>query len=296
MTPLHEPPLIRVSSRAVALETTLLLHGVPRDAALPLARELTSIVRAHGVEPALIGLVSGRPVVGIDEDELLALVQARDVPKANSANLGVLMHRGSHGATTVSATMEIAHLAGIRVFATGGIGGVHPELVRRVDISSDLAALVRFPLAVVTSGTKGLLDVPSTREVLETLGVPVVGWQTDEYPAFYVRTSGCRVDARFDDIEDLASFVSTELARTNRGIVVANPIPAEHAIDPVEFEDWLAQARERAGDADGRDVTPAILAALHEISNGRTLEANLALVRANTDLSARLCASLDQPS
>ncbi len=296
MAPLYEPPLIRVSSRAVALETTLLLHGVPHASAQPLARELTSIVRAHGVEPALIGVVSGRPTVGIDEDELLALLQARDVPKANSANLGVLMHRGSHAATTVSATMEIAHSAGIRVFATGGIGGVHPDLVRRVDISSDLAALARFPLAVVTSGTKGLLDVPSTREVLETLGVPVVGWQTDEYPAFYVRTSGCGVDARFDDIEDLASFVSTELARTNRGIVVANPIPAEHEIDPGEFEDWLAQARERAGDASGRDVTPAILGALHEISGGRTLEANLTLVRANTDLSARLCARLDQPS
>ncbi len=284
--------LVRVSPRAVALETTLLLHGVPREAALSLARGLSAIVRAHGVEPAIVGLVAGRPVVGLDEQELRSLLNAPCVPKANSANLGILMHRRSHGATTVSATMELAHGAGIRVFATGGIGGVHPSPGRCIDISSDLAALARYPVAVVTSGTKGLLDVPSTRELLETLGVPVVGWQTDEYPAFYVRHSGCRVDARFDAIEDLASFVSGELARTGRGILVANPIPQEHAVDPALFDTWLEQARERTGDVRGRDVTPAILAALHEISGGRTLEANLALVRANAELSAALCARM----
>lgn len=282
----------RADAPAVALETTLLLHGVPRESALPLARELAALVRARGVNPAIVGVVAGSPIVGLTDAELERLLHADHVPKANTSNLGVLMHRGSHAATTVSATMELAAAAGLAVFATGGIGGVHRDITQRLDISADLAALARFPVAVVTSGTKSLLDVESTREALETLGVPVVGWRTDAYPAFYLRESGARVDARFDDIADLAAFVSTELARTGRGIVVASPIPDESALDPAEFGAWLAQAAGNAHNAGGRDATPAILRELHRVSNGRTLEANLALVRANTDLAARLCAAM----
>lgn len=282
----------RVSAPAVALETTLLLHGVPRDASLPLARELSSIVRAHGVEPAIVGVVAGKAIVGLSEADLRRLLDAENVPKANTSNLGVLMHRGSHAATTVSATMEIAARAGLAVFATGGIGGVHRGFAQRLDISADLAALTRFPVAVVTSGTKSLLDVASTREALETLGVPVVGWRTDDYPAFYLRASGTGVDGRFDDIADLAGFVARELARTGRGIVIANPIPEDSALDPGEFAGWLARAAQAAGRADGRDATPAILRELHRVSNGRTLDANLALVRANADVASRLSAAM----
>eukprot|EP00913_Durusdinium_trenchii_P006164 g5776.t1 len=212
-------------------------------------------------------------------DELDALLSAESVAKANTANLGVLMARNQHAATTVSATMELAASSGVRVFATGGLGGVHPGLGQRLDISSDLAAFTRFPVAVVTSGVKSILDVESTREALETLGVPVVGYRTDAFPAFYLRDSDADVDARFDDLDELASFVSAELTRTGRGVVVANPIPEASEIDPRDWADWLARA-ERAADeqgAAGRGRTPALLAALHDLSGSRTLEANLAL-------------------
>ncbi len=284
--------------RSVALETTLLLHGVPRESARPLAEELSNIVRDRGVEPAIIGVVDGRPIVGLTDNELQMLLDAPSVPKANTSNLGVLMHRQSHAATTVSATMELASAAGLHVFATGGIGGVHPGLAERLDISADLAALARFPVAVVTSGTKGLLDVASTREALESLGVPVVGWRTDSYPAFYIRETDLALDARFDDIDDLASFVAAEFARAGRGVVVANPIPEADAIDASEFDAWLAEATAiaRANGAIGRDVTPAILGALHDVSGGRTLQANLSLIRANTDLAAQLCKAMPEPA
>ncbi|MFG0305431.1 MAG: pseudouridine-5'-phosphate glycosidase [Phycisphaerales bacterium JB040] len=279
--------------RAVALETTLLLHGVPREAALGLADELDALVRSHGAIPATVGVVSGVPTVGLTRDQLEEVLASQDrgpVAKANTANLGVLMHRGTHGATTVSATMELAHGAGVRVFATGGIGGVHAGYARRLDVSSDLGALARFPVAVVASGVKSILDVESTREALETLGVPVVGYRTDRFPAFYQRESGAGVDARFDDEEELADFVRFELARTGRGLLIANPVPPEHHIEASEFDRWRLESERivAAHGARGRDVTPAALGALHEISGGRTLESNLALVRSNADLASRL--------
>ncbi len=279
----------RIGPRPVALETTLLVHGVPREAAIPLADELESIVRDAGADPALVGVVDGRPTVGMTREELTRLLDAPGVPKANTANLGVLMHAGSHAATTVSATMELSAAAGVRVFATGGIGGVHPGLGERLDISSDLAALARFPVAVVSSGVKSILDVGSTREALETLGVPVVGHRTDRFPAFYLRESDGPVDWRFDDAADLAAFVSGELERTGRGVLVANPIPADDELPRAEWDAWLARAEGDVGDsAPGRDRTPALLARLHELSGGRTLEANLALVRSNASLAATL--------
>jgi pseudouridine-5'-phosphate glycosidase len=285
-------PTIRVPpARAVAFETTLLAHGVPCAEAKPLAHQLDEIARAEGADPALIGIVAGRPVVGMTHDELDAFLRA-DVPKLNTSNLGVACHRALHGATTVSATMEIAAAAGVRVFATGGIGGVHHGYATRLDISADLAALARFPVAVVCSGVKSIIDVESTREALESLGVPVVGFGTDVFPAFYLRHSGAGVDARFDDPADLASFVSHELARSGRGILIANPIPEDDELDASEFAACLERARAETADAQARDVTPRLLARLHELSKGATLQANLSLVRANTRLAARLAANL----
>jgi pseudouridine-5'-phosphate glycosidase len=286
--------LRRTHGPTVALETTLLLHGVPRDAAAPLAGELASVVRAGGAEPALVGVLAGRAIVGLNEDELATLLGAGEVPKANTGNLGVLAARGSHAATTVSTTMELAAAAGVRVFATGGLGGVHRGYGQHWDISSDLAAFTRFPVAVVTSGVKSILDVVATREALETLGVPVVGFGTDRFPAFYRRESPAGVDARFDDVAELARFARAELARTGRGIVVANPIPAGDELGEAEFAGWLAEAEaeaDRAG-ATGRARTPAVLGALHRVSGGRTLAANLALVKANAALAGRLAAAL----
>lgn len=279
---------------AVALETTLLVHGVPKEAAGPLAEELEEVIRQHGATPALVGVVSGRPVVGMTGQELAVLLDAPEVPKANTGNLGLLMHRRSHAATTVSATMELAAASGVRVFATGGLGGVHKGYGERWDVSADLMALTRFPVAVVASGVKNLLDVDATREMLETLGVPVVGYRTGSFPAFYLRESGAGVDERFDDDSDLAEFVGAELQRTGRGVLVCNPIPAADELAPDRWAAWLAEAEDQArrAGATGRGVTPAVLGALHGVSRGATLAANLALVRSNAALAARIASRM----
>ncbi len=286
------PPL---PHRGVALETTLLLHGVPKAQGPSLAQDLAQIVTQNGAVPALTGVVAGRPIVGLDAAQLDVLFSAKAVAKANTANLGVLMHRGEHAATTVSTTMELAAAAGVRVFATGGLGGVHPGYGERLDISADLGAFTRFPVAVVTSGVKSILDVVSTREALETLGVTVIGFRTDRFPAFYLRESEAKVDARFDDERALAAFIRGELARTGRGIVVANPIPREHEISVEDWNRWLDSARQAVANTQsaGRDVTPAFLGSLHSVSQGATLTANVALVRDNARLAAVIASCLD---
>jgi pseudouridine-5'-phosphate glycosidase len=244
-------------------------------------------------------MLEGTPVAGVTESELQHLLDSGSVPKANTSNLGVLKYWGANAATTVSATMEIAASAGISVFATGGLGGVHQNLFSagstcNLDISSDLAAMSRFPVAVVSSGVKSILDVIATREALESLGVCIVGFKTDRFPAFYERSSDAGVDARFDDAESLAGFLLAELARSGRGVLVANPIPEEHEIPRDRFEAWREQAVDQAESegAAGRAVTPAVLAALHRISNGATLNANIELIRSNTILAAQLAAAM----
>lgn len=278
----------RVDSRAVALETTLLVHGVPTEASLDLAEELDEIVRHEGSVPGLVGVIDGSPTVGMNRDELEAMLSGGDVPKVNTANLGHAIHAGYSAATTVSSTMELAALAGLRVFATGGIGGVHRGYGEHLDISADLVAFTRYPVAVVTSGVKSILDVRATREALESLGVTVVGFGTDIFPAFYLRDGGCGVDIRIDDPGELADFVRAELPRTGRGIVIANPIPRTDELASEDWEGWLRESedRARASGVRGRDVSPAVLAGLHDISGGRTLEANIALVKSNARVAA----------
>ncbi len=276
---------------AVALETTLLVHGVPREHAINLHRELGEIITAEHAHPALVGVVEGRPTVGMTDDDLAAMLErGSSVPKANTANLGVLMHWGAFAATTVSATMELASRAGMRVFATGGLGGVHKGYGCNLDVSSDLSAFTRFPVATVASGVKSILDVTATREALETLGVTVVGFRTDRFPAFFLRESEAEVDARFDEVDALAAFVDRELSRSQRGLVVCNPVPEGDALHEAEFDDWLEQAEDEAEDAGvaGRAVTPFVLERLHSLSQGATLRANLALVKSNARLAAQL--------
>lgn len=289
----------RVPSPAVALESTLLVHGVPKSSALELSRELCNICLSVGASPALIALIDGQPVAGVTESELRELLDRGAVPKANTSNLGVLKYWGASAATTVSATMEIAASAGISVFATGGLGGVHQNLFTggstcNLDVSSDLAAMARYPVAVVSSGVKSILDVNATREALESLGVCVVGFRTDRFPAFYQRSSEAEVDARFDDAEELADFLSSELARSGRGVLVANPIPERYEIAAEQFDAWREKAEERAESlgAIGRGVTPAVLSALHDLSDGATLLANIELVRSNTRLASELAVSM----
>lgn len=289
----------------VAMETTLLVHGVPRASARELAGRLAAIVQAQGATPTLVGVLAGRPIVGMSEQELGVLLSVQSVKKINTSNLGAAMHMGWHGATTVSATMELAAGAGVRVFATGGMGGVHPIDAGgfKLDISADLGAMARFPVAVVSSGVKSILDVASTREMLETLGVVVAGFQTDDFPAFYLRrapggVSG--VDVRFDDVRELARFARKEMMRTGRGVLVCNPVPAAHEIEEASWNAWLAAARQRvdsgtaAAGAAGRDVTPALLAALHEVSGGATLRANIALVEDNARVAGQLARALEE--
>ena len=325
------PPAALLPTARVALETTLLLHGVPREAAVPLYRDLVATVRQAGAEPALIGVMGGQPVVGMSEAQFVGMLGSgggasassgadggveggvkggavargaatgeagAKVLKLNTANLGVAMHRQLDGATTVSTTMELAAGAGIRVFATGGLGGVHRNYHSLLDISTDLAALTRFPVAVVCSGVKSILDVASTREALETLGIPVVGFQTNHFPAFYLRsaTPPLAVDARFDDAADLARFAARELARTRRGIVIANPIPVQHELSIGDWNGWLAQANRdaEAKGVAGREVTPFVLGRLHELSRGATLRANIELVKSNAGLAGRIASAMSR--
>lgn len=280
----------------VALETTLLLHGVPRPSAPTLARDLAATIHHHGAEPTFIAILHGRPTVGLSPTDLDLLFSSADkIPKANTSNLGLFLHRRQHAATTVSTTMELAAGAGIQLFATGGLGGIHLNYAAHLDISADLSALTRFPVAVVCSGCKSILDVAATREALETLGIPVVGLGTDRFPEFYLRGRNIPVDARFDDPADLARLIRSELARTGRAIIIANPIPEPDAIAPGTFAAWLTEAQHRTttqGSAGGREATPALLAALHEVSNGATLRANIALIKSNAALAAQLAVHL----
>ncbi|MFG0256618.1 MAG: pseudouridine-5'-phosphate glycosidase [Phycisphaerales bacterium JB043] len=286
----------RAESPAVALETTLLCHGVPSGEGMPLARRLGGIVRECGAHPAVVGVLGGRAIVGMDEYELEAMLGEDRVEKANTSNLGALVHSGAPAATTVSATMELSARAGVRVFATGGVGGVHRGYGNHFDVSADLAALARFPVAVVSSGVKSLLDVCATREALETLGVTVVGFGTDEFPAFYLRRGDAgRVDRRFDDVDELADFVRFELGRTGRGLMVANPVPAEDEIPIGQWSEWMEEAQRGVSmhEGCGRDVTPRLLSELHRISEGATLRTNIALVESNARLSGRLARAME---
>lgn len=264
---------------------------------MELAERLDQDVISQGALPATVAVVSGEPVVGLSSEELQTLLRAGRVPKANSGNLLPLISRRSHAATTVSTTMQLAAMAGLRVFATGALGGVHPGFGTSADVSADLPAFTRFPVAVVTAGVKGILDVPATREVLETLGVTVVGFRCDQFPAFYRRQADgfdLPVDVRIDDVAELARFAESTLARTGRGLVIANPIAPEHELARGQWEAWLASARARveAAGVTGRGVTPALLGALHELSGGATLRANIELVRSNARLAAQIAAAL----
>jgi pseudouridine-5'-phosphate glycosidase len=288
-----------VVTARLALETTLLTHGVPPEAAVGLLRALAELSRAGGARPCLCGVVQGVAQHDVSEAQLLAMLEQRarglPVPKLNTSSLGAAMAQGHSGATTVSTTIEIAAQRGIRVFATGGLGGVHKGFGTHLDISTDLLALARWPVAVVTAGCKSILDVLATREMLETLGVPVIGWRTDRFAAFYQRDGGCGVDARFDDMAELGRFVRSTLMRSGRGVVIVNPIPAEHEIHNEQWQRWLgaAEAEARAAGATGRDVTPAMLGALHRISDGKTLAANVELVKHNVRVGAALAVAID---
>jgi pseudouridine-5'-phosphate glycosidase len=279
----------------VALETTLVTHGLPHPEGLRVAAEMEAAVRESGACPATIGVLGGTVRVGLGADELERLARAPDVAKLNLGNLAAHAAAGRSGSTTVAATLFVAHRAGIAVFTTGGIGGVHRDAATTDDVSADLTALARFPVAVVCAGAKAVLDLRRTLERLETLGVPVYGFRTDAFPAFYRRDSGLPVDAGFVAIENLATAVRAHFRLgLGTGVVVANPIPAPFEMPRDTYERALERAladAERAG-VRGRAVTPFLLERLRELTDGASVFSNRALLVANAQVAGSLAAAL----
>jgi len=279
----------------VALESTIISHGMPYPRNVETAREVERIVRENGAVPATIAVLDGRMRVGLDDDTLERLGQAQGIAKLSRRDLPVILGRGGDGATTVSATMIIAHLAGIRIFVTGGIGGVHRGAERTFDISADLQELARTPVAVICAGAKSILDLPKTLEFLETSGVPVIGYGTDEFPAFYCRSSGLALPHRCDTPAEVASVLRTQqVLGYPGGTVIANPIPVPDALSIGEIDAAIARAlgEAEAEGIQGKDVTPYLLARLVELTGGRSLEANIALVKHNAKVGSRIAGAL----
>ena len=278
----------------VALETTLVTHGLPHPDGLEIAAELERIVTARAATPATIGILAGVIHVGLAADELARLAATPDVVKVNPGNLAAILAAGASGSTTVAATVLAAHRAGIRVMATGGIGGVHRGAELTGDVSADLVALARHPVAVVCAGAKAVLDLPRTRELLETLGVPVLGCGTDEFPAFYRRSSGLRVDRRCAGAAEIAAVLAAHFAVGTTGVVVANPVPVEHelAAEACAAAIDRALADAEAAGVRGRDVTPFLLDRMRSLTGGASVAVNRALLAANAALAADVAVAL----
>lgn len=280
----------------VALESTIISHGMPYPKNVETALRVEAAVRESGAVPATIAVIGGQLRAGLSEAEIEYLgKKGTAVAKVSRRDLPVLLARGKDGATTVAATMIIAALAGIRVFATGGIGGVHRGAERTMDISADLQELARTNVAVVCAGAKSILDLPLTLEYLETMGVPVLGFQTDELPAFYTRTSGLPVDYRMETAAEIARVLRAKWQLgLDGGAVIANPIPEAFAM-PQEAMDWvIEQAIAEAGQQGiaGKDLTPFLLSRIEQLTQGGSLEANIELVLNNARLAAAVSGAL----
>jgi pseudouridylate synthase len=284
---------LREGRAVVALESTVIAHGLPRPLNLEAARRLESVVREAGAAPATIAILEGMPTVGLSENELKHIAESGDVKKISRKDLALAVAEKWDGATTVASTMWIAHRAGIRVFATGGIGGVHRGQLP--DVSADLPELAGTPMLVVCSGAKIVLDLPATREWLETFGVTLLGYGVDEMPAFYSRTSGLSVDARVDSPEQVARIAEAQRAlKTPGALLVAVPVPSESEVPANALHEALHAAlgeAERLG-IKGRELTPFLLTRMSEQSAGATLHANIALLENNARVAATIARAL----
>ena len=285
---------LAASAPVVALESTLVAHGLPYPLNLETAREMIGAIRREGAVPALIAVLDGRIRIGLDATELERIARDDRIVKASSRDVPVLVATGASGATTVAGTMLCARLAGIEVFATGGIGGVHRGASSTFDVSADLYELARTPVAVVCSGAKSILDVPATLEMLESLGVPVLGLATDRFPAFHVRDSGLPVPHPVRDASEAARVAAAVLAFERTGLVIANPVPAADAMDRATIERLVEEAerRARASNVTGKAITPFLLDALAESSDGATLRTNRALLVDNARAAAEVARHL----
>ena len=301
---LHIAPVVdaalAVEKPVVALETTILAFGLPHPLNRDVARECEAAAVTHGAVPATIAILDGRLRVGLTPEEIeFFCTPDPDIVKVNLQNFAAVLASGRPGALTVAACLQACVLAGIRVFATGGIGGVHRGAATLPDVSGDLPALARFPLATVCAGAKSILDVPATLEWLETLGVPVAGFDTESFPLFHARESAHPLDVTFTDVAALGHFAKTHFALGAKagGILVVTPVPADAAIAPDELNVWIDEALTRAEQKNlrGKAVTPFLLHELETLSGGRTLVANRALVVNNVTLAARLAVALSNP-
>lgn len=273
----------------VALESTLITHGLPYPVNRETAQALENEVRAGGATPATIAILKGRIHIGLDATQLEYLAQAGQVRKCSRRDLPIVLARGLDGATTVAGTMLLAHRAGLRVFATGGIGGVHRG--HPFDVSADLEELGRTPMTVVCAGAKAILDLPLTLEVLETKGVPVIGYGTDSFPAFYSRSSSLPVDVRCNTPEEVAAVMAARDAlHLSAGLLVAVPVPQAHELPAEEAERAILQALQEADEKGikGKDVTPYLLARVSVLTGDRSRVANVALLRQNARIAAQI--------
>ena len=281
----------------VALESTIISHGMPYPQNVETALKVEQIIRDNGAVPATIAIIGGKLKAGCTPEEIEYLgKQGQKVAKASRRDLAALCARGADGATTVTTTMIIAHMAGIKVFATGGVGGVHRGAETTMDISADLEELAHTPVMVVCAGAKSILDLGLTLEYLETHGVPVIGYGTDELPAFYTRKSGFGVDYRVDSPEELAAMFSVQRELGFGGMLVTNPIPEEYSMDPDVINGAINEAIEqaKANGIHGKATTPFLLAKVKELTGGDSLDSNIQLVFNNAKLAARTAACLEK--
>ncbi|MEL6671556.1 MAG: pseudouridine-5'-phosphate glycosidase [Bacteroidota bacterium] len=279
----------------VALESTIIAHGMPYPENLETAQRLEQLIREGGAVPATIAILGGRIKVGLEEEDLLFLAQSPEVVKASRRDLGWLLSTRQHAATTVAATMIGAKLAGIRMFATGGIGGVHRKAQETFDISADLQELARTPVGVVSAGVKSILDIPLTLEYLETMGVPVVGVGTREFPAFYTRESGSQAPFALSSSAEIAAMMHTHWQlELGSGILIANPIPEAFSMPAAEIEAVIETALQEAEERQitGKEVTPFLLNRIKELTAGNSLFSNIRLVENNARLAAEIAVAL----
>jgi pseudouridine-5'-phosphate glycosidase len=279
----------------VALESTIITHGMPYPQNLEVAKTVENDIRKFGAVPATMAILTGTLHVGLTNIQLEKLAQSTGVAKLSRADIAACMASGGTGATTVAATMIVAHLAGIKVFATGGIGGVHKGAENTFDISADLLELAQTPVTVVSAGAKAILDIPKTLEILETQGVPVIAYGQNEMPAFWSRSSGIKAPLRMNKVEDIAN---AHIIRKSLGLpggqLIANPIPNRYEINHAIIKPIINEAQKDADNIGitGKEVTPYLLQRIYELTEGRSLSANIGLVRNNAKLAAKIATEL----
>jgi pseudouridine-5'-phosphate glycosidase len=290
---------LEAGAPVVALESTIISHGLPRPGNMAAAREFEAILGAHGVTAATIALVDGVPKIGLTPDELDRIATDESVVKVSSRDIAIAAARKVTGGTTVAATSVLAARAGIRVFATGGLGGVHRGAGETFDESADLTVLSRTPITVVSAGVKYILDIPATLERLETLGVAVVGYRTSRFPAFWLSDSGCDLDWRADSPEEIAGIMAArEEFGEQAALLVANPLPPGRQLDPEVLSGALEAALMAAAEAGvrGKEVSPFLLDRIQQVTGGASVEVNLDIARGNIDLAARIARSWSERS